>query len=519
MNFLKKTDLISLVVMLLALSTLSVSTSHATTINPTDGLIFSQIDLAYRNAVQANSSYGLAAVDIGLMTTNTSISLGYLNIVTAAGWVVRNMPIDISSGYPGISTIFDLGISAGTNVTSLNVFADFSPTPSVTFAGIPSTSFAVGNVSYNAEGKGPLRADLPTTSVDASVITFQFGGLTSATWQSGHPSIEQDTGQCGPASVANSLQWLEDAFGINVPHPHEEGLGDNNDGTLVGELDKDMKRAEDTGVFDDEFMDGKLEYLSDNNLGNNGPGKRIITKHKGGKAIPGNHSHAGLTSKVDTSTLSLTEWIQQEIDHGEDVEMSVVWEKGVWEKGGHWVDLIGAGSVLGVPWVAWTHDAFQDQEGGNNWFDGGIGWSPIVDDKLIMFIEGEFNAVTLDLVVSESVIEVTLVTLINNSFTATTSNGGVTIAWESASEIDNAGFFVWRGQLKAGKTKCSQNVKHYTEVKKISPFIPAQGSGASYSYEDNQVASGNTYCYALEDVDLMGKPTYHLDDITAAIVR
>ncbi len=113
----------------------------------------------------------------------------------------------------------------------------------------------------------------------------------------------------------------------------------------------------------------------------------------------------------------------------------------------------------------------------------------------------------------------TLVTLIDNSFTTTASNDAVTIAWETASEIDNAGFFVWRGQLKADKTECSWHGEDYTEVKKISPFILAQGSGASYSYEDKQVASFNTYCYALQDIDLMDKPTFHLDDITAATVQ
>jgi len=107
------------------------------------------------------------------------------------------------------------------------------------------------------------------------------------------------------------------------------------------------------------------------------------------------------------------------------------------------------------------------------------------------------------------------VALIDNSFTATASNGAVTIAWETASEIDNAGFFIWRGQLKADKTECSLNGEDYTEVKKISPFILAQGSGAYYSYEDNQVASGNSYCYALEDIDLADKSTFHLDDISS----
>jgi len=106
-----------------------------------------------------------------------------------------------------------------------------------------------------------------------------------------------------------------------------------------------------------------------------------------------------------------------------------------------------------------------------------------------------------------------LVTLVDNSFIAT---AGLNITWETASEVDNAGFFIWRGQLKAGKTECSLNIEDYVEVKKIGPFIQAQGTGAPYSYFDNQVASGNSYCYALEDIDLADKSTFHFDDLTFA---
>ncbi|KHD06176.1 hypothetical protein PN36_20645 [Candidatus Thiomargarita nelsonii] len=107
----------------------------------------------------------------------------------------------------------------------------------------------------------------------------------------------------------------------------------------------------------------------------------------------------------------------------------------------------------------------------------------------------------------------TLVALVENSFIATP---GINVTWETASEVDNAGFFIWRGQLKPGKTECSLDLNIYAEVKRIEPFIQAQGTGASYSYFDNQVASGNSYCYALEDIDLADKSTFHLNDLIFA---
>ncbi|MEA5537126.1 hypothetical protein [Crocosphaera sp. XPORK-15E] len=258
--------------------------------------------------------------------------------------------------------------------------------------------------SHNAEGKGDLRTVLPTFSVDTGVINFDINGDTSATWQPGHPSIEQDVGQCGPAAVANSLQWLEDTYGISISDDHVAGIRDDS---LVGELDQAMERQPHEGVDDLPFMKGKLKYISDNGLADD-----LVIKHKefGDNDIPSILTVGNATSREDTSDLTIAEWIHSEIQHGEDVEVGITWD----DRGGHWVDLIGSGKVLDVPWIAWTHDAFQGfddngtsddttaENGGTNWFDGGIGWSPIVDNRLIAFIGGEFSAGTIDIVASES---------------------------------------------------------------------------------------------------------------------
>ncbi|MCF6155447.1 MAG: hypothetical protein E3K36_09375 [Candidatus Brocadia sp.] len=87
------------------------------------------------------------------------------------------------------------------------------------------------------------------------------------------------------------------------------------------------------------------------------------------------------------------------------------------------------------------------------------------------------------------------------SFTANADvNGSVVITWKTATEIDNAGFNLYRARSKDG---------HY---KKINDFlIPAQGnatSGASYSHVDTPPAKG-TYYYKLEDVDYNGLSTMH----------
>jgi len=78
------------------------------------------------------------------------------------------------------------------------------------------------------------------------------------------------------------------------------------------------------------------------------------------------------------------------------------------------------------------------------------------------------------------------------SFTATAGEAQVLLRWETATEIDSAGFFIRRSTQEAG------------EYARVSPFIPAQGDsliGAVYTYADENVERGITYYYMLEAVD------------------
>jgi hypothetical protein len=83
---------------------------------------------------------------------------------------------------------------------------------------------------------------------------------------------------------------------------------------------------------------------------------------------------------------------------GEDVEMG--WVSG---NGGHVVDLIGGGTILGVPWVSFIQDANQGQDGGTNWFDGGVGFSLFSDQNILATWVGGTTQATLDFAFSESV--------------------------------------------------------------------------------------------------------------------
>ncbi|MDN3515170.1 MAG: hypothetical protein NG747_12325 [Candidatus Brocadia sp.] len=79
-------------------------------------------------------------------------------------------------------------------------------------------------------------------------------------------------------------------------------------------------------------------------------------------------------------------------------------------------------------------------------------------------------------------------------------DGSVTLTWQTATEVDNAGFNLYRANDKDGD---------YTKINE-SGLIPARGnavSGASYSYVDTP--GKGTFYYTLEDVDYYGVSTMH----------
>ena len=75
------------------------------------------------------------------------------------------------------------------------------------------------------------------------------------------------------------------------------------------------------------------------------------------------------------------------------------------------------------------------------------------------------------------------------------------LAWQTASELDNAGFNLWRTELPAGP-----------RILVNESLIPAQGGplqGAAYAYDDVDAVPGPIYRYELEAVDVYGQSTFY----------
>jgi hypothetical protein len=72
----------------------------------------------------------------------------------------------------------------------------------------------------------------------------------------------------------------------------------------------------------------------------------------------------------------------------------------------------------------------------------------------------------------------------------------LTLSWSTASEVDNYGFLVLRGDLEEGPFKVM--------TPKVIPGAGTSDLPNQYHWEDVDVVSGRTYYYYLESVSLQG---------------
>jgi len=83
------------------------------------------------------------------------------------------------------------------------------------------------------------------------------------------------------------------------------------------------------------------------------------------------------------------------------------------------------------------------------------------------------------------------------AFDAAAQDNGVMLTWETATELDNLGFNIYRADSQVG------------EMNKINASLipskdPGSTVGAAYSFLDESAVPGVTYYYWLEDVDVAG---------------
>ena len=88
-----------------------------------------------------------------------------------------------------------------------------------------------------------------------------------------------------------------------------------------------------------------------------------------------------------------------------------------------------------------------------------------------------------------------------SSFTATGADGAVELVWETASELNNLGFHLYRSTSESGS---------YARITtSVVPGLGSSPAGARYSYRDTGLTNGVTYYYELEDIETTGVTERH----------
>jgi hypothetical protein len=87
------------------------------------------------------------------------------------------------------------------------------------------------------------------------------------------------------------------------------------------------------------------------------------------------------------------------------------------------------------------------------------------------------------------------------SFTAKGAGAAVQVNWQTAQELANMGFNLYRADSPTCEFKKINN--------SLIPGLSFSASGRSYGFTDTDVVLGNLYYYKLEDIDVYGKRTMH----------
>ena len=99
-----------------------------------------------------------------------------------------------------------------------------------------------------------------------------------------------------------------------------------------------------------------------------------------------------------------------------------------------------------------------------------------------------------------------------SSFSATWQGNGVLVAWETALELNTAGFNVWRStDPEAGYVQANDTM--------IPSAFPGAGEPASYSYYDGDIQPGTDYYYKLEELELGGTSNWYGPVVATSVAR
>ena len=314
---------------------------------------------------------------------------------TGEDWVVQNMPLLPFHSNHTLCYWFDLGLlgfSEGDDVTTLDFsmrldsFTLDAPFPDPQFLPIP-----VSNLDYYVPSDNPTETiELPPTNGTLPTYTFN----EQVTWlyrgcdvpnidldsvaHPPSPTYAGDLNACGPASAANSMQWLEDT------HPLIPATAKTHRQKMES-ISKHMGRGDREGVTTTQMVQGKLGYIDECMLPIHVKYQSVFITDSTIASPNGSFGHKG-ENKGSTTTPKPPTWefLKSEMEKGEDVEIMFGWyDKSANRHGGHWVTVTGVSETAsGVKGIYIKDDDTQEGPGGasqhyHNWVTDGD-WSRLL---------------------------------------------------------------------------------------------------------------------------------------------
>jgi hypothetical protein len=174
---------------------------------------FRQLDVDLAGEFTPRSAWGaLDFLYLGFPET-----VRYFNLNVDDRWVIQNMPVLSEQGAGVVHEerfCFDLGVPDGTPVYSIDY--GLALTPDVLDAPPPMVSAAPVISTMIVAHSGALGFPIPPLPPPDPV---RLGGivLDAPATHAGFPNQECGPGECAPAALSNSLQWLNDQHNLDMP--------------------------------------------------------------------------------------------------------------------------------------------------------------------------------------------------------------------------------------------------------------------------------------------------------------
>lgn len=256
--------------------------------------------------------------------------------VSPSHWVIRNWMIPASGDIGGsmdLRRFFDLGLiglTSGTPITSLEYLVTVDGTP---LTSAPSGTFTGASVlsdTFDAQGIEEGGGDPPTDPGTPPAPDAAPSGNASdrrKVHRDDVPHIEEGVNDCNPVSVTRSLRWLDDK--------NEIDLGAKTNAQLITDLKNASNWNATKGVPTyKDMLNAKLAVTKDLKMVN----KFMVRRPS---SVPnGNYTTANGTA-LNRGNHPTFDFICDELEDMEDVEILVGWMDGATRKNGHALTVIG----------------------------------------------------------------------------------------------------------------------------------------------------------------------------------